>query len=258
MAKVEQSREELEQHLKDHVGFLQSSADAFDRGADGEAKRLAVSLRVLLHDTGNSHSLLGQLGRLAHGKFMSTALPHEEASIATHGGLVMMAGLGKETRYIAPLDDTVATRWIPFKDWWNETVFVDDKREKMSRRDLVLAVANQDGGAHVDAKLNETYGRLSRHNSMGWVHSDGKSETPIPKVERAAMRQVAHEVLATLDPTYRRKPDNSSAQMIFGGAMVVNGATPPPLPKVEKLSRNGPCPCGSGRRYKRCHGAGRP
>ena len=25
---------------------------------------------------------------------------------------------------------------------------------------------------------------------------------------------------------------------------------------VEKLGRNDPCPCGSGRKFKRCHGAG--
>jgi hypothetical protein len=96
-------------------------------------------------------------------------------------------------------------RVLPFQEWWNEIVFVDDQKQKMSRRDLVLALANQDGGAHVDPKLNETYARLSRHNSMGWTNSDGTTATAIPSAERAAMRQIAHELLATLDPSYRRK-----------------------------------------------------
>jgi uncharacterized protein YecA (UPF0149 family) len=26
------------------------------------------------------------------------------------------------------------------------------------------------------------------------------------------------------------------------------------LPKAEKIGRNDPCPCGSGRKYKECHG----
>jgi uncharacterized protein len=27
-----------------------------------------------------------------------------------------------------------------------------------------------------------------------------------------------------------------------------------PLPKKEKTGRNDPCPCGSGLKYKKCHG----
>ena len=59
MAKRPRSTEELEELLHEQLAFLESSAAAFDAGMDGEAKRLAVALRVLLHDTKNSHSLLG-------------------------------------------------------------------------------------------------------------------------------------------------------------------------------------------------------
>ncbi len=92
--RVAQSTQELEQHLDDHLSFLRNSADAYDNGQDGEAKRLAVSIRVLLHDTANSASLLGQLARL-NGKFLSTAIPHDETNLLTHGGLIMMGG-GKQ------------------------------------------------------------------------------------------------------------------------------------------------------------------
>jgi hypothetical protein len=33
--------------------------------------------------------------------------------------------------------------------------------------------------------------------------------------------------------------------------------TPPPAPRVAKAGPNSPCPCGSGKKYKKCHGAGR-
>src|SRR5689334_20759377 len=59
--KVPQTRDELLAHLADQVQFLSASAEAFDRGLEGEAKRLAVALRILLHDTRNQRSLLGQL-----------------------------------------------------------------------------------------------------------------------------------------------------------------------------------------------------
>ncbi|MCM2279242.1 MAG: SEC-C metal-binding domain-containing protein [Oligoflexia bacterium] len=28
-----------------------------------------------------------------------------------------------------------------------------------------------------------------------------------------------------------------------------------PLSSVDKVGRNDPCPCGSGKKYKKCHGA---
>jgi len=56
-----QSNEELQQHLKDIIQALELSAYAFDNGSEGEAKRLAAAIRVLVHDTESSKSLLGQL-----------------------------------------------------------------------------------------------------------------------------------------------------------------------------------------------------
>lgn len=246
--RVPQSKLELEQHLDDHLSFLRSSADAYDSGQDGEAKRLAVSIRVLLHDTGSSASLLGQLDRLK-GKFLSTAIPHDESNLLTHGGLIMMGG-GK---YLAMLDDVPIKRWLSFQEWWNEIVFVDDRKERLTRKQLVLAVVNQDGGAHVDPKLNETYACLSRHNSLGWVTTDGKSSNPIPKPERAAVRQIAHEVLVSSVPDYKKKV-NHNVDIIIGGAMFHRGTTPTLMPEQQKLGRNEPCPCGSGKKYKKCHG----
>jgi hypothetical protein len=251
VAGIPQSQDDLRAHLDDHLGFLVRSSEAFDQGHDGEVKRLAVSLRVLFHDTGQSHSLLGQLGRLG-GEFISTAIPHDSGNIATHGGLIMTSlGKGASTHF-APLDDVPITRWLPFQDWWNEIVFVDAQRAQLTRRDLVLAVANQDGGAHVDPKLSETYARLSRHNSMGWVQNPGN--VPIPNAERAAVRQIAHEALKTLVPNYQKKP-TVNAEIIFGGAMVHEGASAPPMQRSPKVGRNDPCPCGSGKKYKKCHGA---
>ena len=96
-AKIPQSIHELEAHLGEHLGFLRSSADAYDRGEDGEARRLVASLRVLIHDTAQSHSLLGQLGRL-NSEFISSALPHDQGNLSTHGGLIMIAASGKNTK----------------------------------------------------------------------------------------------------------------------------------------------------------------
>lgn len=251
-SKVTQSTDELEQHLADHIGFLKSSADAFDSGSDGEAKRLAVSIRVLCHDTPVSHSLLGQLGQLTR-RFLSTVIPFDPRNVSTHNGLAMIAHRGRDTVYVPMLDSVPYRRRIPFTDWWNEIVFVDDRRAHLSRKGLILAVANQDGGAHVGPELNEAYARLSRHNSLGWVIKAGVDELPIPKPERAAVRQIAHEVLSTLVPGYT-KQQTQQADMFSGGAMAFNGV-PAEWQSKTKPGRNDPCPCGSEKKFKKCHGA---
>lgn len=57
-----QTKAELIAHLREQLQFLRSSSLAFDVGNYGEAKRLAVILRILLHDTKRSASLLTSLG----------------------------------------------------------------------------------------------------------------------------------------------------------------------------------------------------
>lgn len=248
-----QSLAELVAHLEDHLGFLRRSAEEFDGGHKSEAKRLAVSLRVLFHATAQSHSLLSQLNRLS-GKFISTSIPYDPKNGLSHCGLIMTAMSTTHAEYVAPLDDFIFQRWLSFPEWWEEIVFVDNKKNTLSRKTLVLSIANQDGGAHVDPKLTDVYARLSRQNSLGWILTTGEDMPAIESPERAAIRQIAHETLKTLIPGYRKMP-KYECEIVFGGAMDVEGETLPPLPKQERLSRNEKCPCGSGRKYKKCHGA---
>ena len=50
MAKHRQTDPELMEHLHEQMGFLRRSAEHYDAGDFSEAKRLATTLRVLLHD----------------------------------------------------------------------------------------------------------------------------------------------------------------------------------------------------------------
>ena len=250
--RVKLTRQELEEHLQEQLPFLEASAYPYDDGLDGEAKRLAVTLRVLLHDAGRSRSLLGQLDRLS-GSFMSTAFPVVPGNKMSHSGLAMIGMSGQDTKYLAMLDDVPFTRWVSFKEWWSEIVFVDDERRELARSDLITVAANQDGGAHVDPALDATYHALSKRNSMGWRYSDGEVSTPIPFPERASIRQIAHEVLGTLHVGYKKRVEHQ-VDIISGGAMMLNASESPPMPRQAAVGRNDPCPCGSGVKYKRCHG----
>lgn len=87
-----------------------------------------------------------------------------------------------------------------FAEWWNEPVLVIQGGGSLSRRLLVLNLADTDGGAHVDDELDETYMAVSRENATGNVIRDER-DIPLPVHEGpqfAAVRQIAYEVIETL------------------------------------------------------------
>lgn len=255
MAKRPLTQQELTSHLSDQLAFLEASSSSFDTGFDAEAKRLALTMRVLLHDTNNSHSLLQQLGK-KNIKFVDTALPFDPKNLSTHGGLVFVAMNGPDTRYVAMLDDVPQLSHIDFDKWWDAPAFVDKDRNILTRRQLVLTAANQDGGGHVDPGIDEIYDKLVNNNSMNLSLTVAGVHRPLDGPERAAIRQIAHEVIKTLKPTYSKKPQHQ-AQMFVGGMSLVPGGPQAAQQVAEmypKVGRNKPCPCRSGKKYKHCHG----
>ena len=76
--------------LSEQTEFLRMSAAAFDEGQFAEAKRLAVAVRTLCHDTRRSHSLLGQLGIL-DGLTLSTErqLRRQTSLVTTSSSMAM-------------------------------------------------------------------------------------------------------------------------------------------------------------------------
>jgi len=204
MAKYTQTREELLGHLKGQIAFMKQSASSYDNGFEDEAKRLAVVIRVLVHDTSNSTSLLTLLNR-KNIKFYDSAVPYDPRNLLSYNGLTMMKISTKEgASYVAPLDGGAPTRSrtkkIPFNVWWENMFVIKDKDGKtFTRRDLVLNAANKDGGAHIDPNLDEAYASLSRFNSLGWKFfrndiEDNFRNSPVS----ASIRQITHEVLKTL------------------------------------------------------------
>jgi preprotein translocase subunit SecA len=52
----------------------------------------------------------------------------------------------------------------------------------------------------------------------------------------------------------RKRREQAEMQMIGAGAV----EKPQQVIRREKIGRNDPCPCGSGKKYKKCHGAAVP
>lgn len=215
-----QSEPELIGHLIEQVGFLRASADAYDAGEDSEAKRLATVVRTLCHDTPRSTSLLQQLGSLTRLRFVDTipdrpapnledldvtpSDPDGELKMVTVFSSPLAPMAGGPRGYVAQLDR--ASRSLPktFATWWGAPVVRDAQGNSMSRRDVVLALANQDGGAHVDPSLKQSeYVAISREQSLGTIEytgSDGRRHVVDANPLLAVMRQIAYEVDETLAP----------------------------------------------------------
>ena len=196
---------ELRVQLKDQIGFLISSCNLFDQGKKQEAKRIAAHLRILFHDTRMSKSLLSQLG-LESIRYLNTAEPYDPANLVSHVGLVSFkfdCPSGRRA-WIVPRgnpEKLPAKAMLPFPKWWNMIVIVAKGNKKdiaFSRRELVLHVANTDGGSHVDDTLDEKYMALSRWNAVGIATIQDGIEKPIDNPVFACIRQIAHEVLSTL------------------------------------------------------------
>jgi hypothetical protein len=245
--KHQRSRDELVEELKDQVGFLERSAESFDAGYEGEAKRLAATLRVLLHDHGkSSRSLLSQLDLKEGLQFLDTAEPIVPTNLLPTPGLVVMhlkagpeGGAGRYEPRFRMYPDLEGVP-IRFEPWWNESVAKDGEGVFFSRRNFVLTVANKEGGAHVDPSLNEEYAALTRRNSMGWMAVVGEDEAPFEgNIAFSCVRQIAWETIKSL---------HRDLEHLLGGDGLGRLA-------MADLGRNDPCPCGSGKKFKKCHAA---
>ncbi len=190
------ARPDLEDILREQIGFLERSNAAYDEGYYDEAKRIAVVVRVLLHDTQSSHSLFQQLSYKNY-KFLDTS-PNVDSQIP---GKIFQAGLaipslkGYVPRHQAP--QLHHPSWSNFTNWWNNPV-INTQERTYSRRELVLILANKEGGAHVDPKLTAHYENLKNKGSGFTIIKDGSAPKRMTQEEHACLRQIAYELLETI------------------------------------------------------------
>jgi hypothetical protein len=228
-----QSPAEIDRHLQEQIAFLDKSRAAYDSGDETEAKRLASSVRLLVHDTSHSTSLLRSAG-LKGIRFLDSAddiLPRNHAP--SFGLVVMRLGPGWN-RYCAPLRQTRAKPvwFVKFHEWWDRVVIHIPDQFSLTRRDLVLTMANQDGGAHVDTEIDEDYYRLTRENALGITIPTPVGGAPLSDIETASVRQIAEELRASLELRQTTiAPNLESSREVY-------------------------CPCKSGLSYSQCHKEG--
>lgn len=265
MTKIKQTKDDLIKYLDEQLEMLILLSDAYDQGKTIAAKQIATIIRILLHDTEKSHSLLSQL-ELKSSSFFDSCTPIENETGSTglvrsgsYAGLVGVS-VGSSTGYIPYLDDGPGNCFgnVSFDEFWNRVVLIDGGNESFTREYIITKVANQDGGAHVGPEIDKKYASLVRNNSMGWkVNLNNSEPKDLKGVELATVRQIGHELIRTLKPDYpKRKMVITGTSMIIGGMGVLIGMAKKMVPfrRIPKVGRNEKCPCESGLKYKRCHG----
>jgi preprotein translocase subunit SecA len=82
---------------------------------------------------------------------------------------------------------------------------------------------------------------------------EDEEEEPEPLPVAGAQRAAAQTSLQDFTRKIERKKEREMAELQFVGG---DGSTAnKPVVQGQKVGRNDPCPCGSGKKYKKCHGA---
>ncbi|HTR01201.1 MAG TPA: hypothetical protein VMH83_14470, partial [Candidatus Acidoferrum sp.] len=131
---------EFKEQLSSHLRFIKKSCASFDDGESDEALRIAVSLRVIFHDTKSSTSLLTHLGAKDSIKLASTFSFAKKINELSGGRFqaaaiypIMMTSKGRKV----PLDEWEINSWNGVEEWWNEVIWAEGG-ENYSRKDVVL------------------------------------------------------------------------------------------------------------------------
>jgi hypothetical protein len=217
--------ERLRTKFLEQLDFLLSSAEQYDKGRHTEALRMATAMRILFHD-----DLIGRIGGKRK-RLVSTCAPVDNRTQRYHG---LVKFVSRDGRYsvepvlddapfagantfevrglriqthgpiIEPSDSEAfnpnAITYLRVNKWWKQIVFVFSPSVTLTRCEITIGAANQDGGAHVDRELDRKYARLVEEGGLGFFLARGVDDLQpfrFSNVHFAALRQMTYEVLSS-------------------------------------------------------------
>jgi SEC-C motif-containing protein len=132
--------------------------------------------------------------------------------------------------------------------------------ELMRSRYTAFATGNVD--YVMDTHDPDRVGELDRKNTEAWSKDSEwlgfeliSTENGGPGDDAGVVEFVAKYKVKGLQISHRERSifRKHNSRWVFVDGQMVNG---PPIRRTEpRVGRNDPCPCGSGKKYKKCHGA---
>jgi preprotein translocase subunit SecA len=87
--------------------------------------------------------------------------------------------------------------------------------------------------------------------------TDGNEPPRQPRAEPAVEnKKVAQAAFVDLTRNIQRQKDQEMKTLLTASSSSESKGSEGPVIRGDKVGRNDPCPCGSGKKYKKCHGSG--
>ena len=209
---VDRTPAELLGDLLTQLKFLRQECAHYDAGDWTYGAQIAVKLRVLLHRTGMSHSLLGQITeRFAFScpDFLCLSTVRGEMSNKGRTDFVRSPLIQYQMTHRPDVPPVLTIRPVPlqsgkryerraFRTWWDGIdVVLIDREHFLTRKGVVCLLANEEGGAHIQPEMGEDTALLRRREA-----SSLRITAPLPdgtaRVYTASVDQVLAAVARTI------------------------------------------------------------
>lgn len=207
--KVKKTKDQLKSDVYGQLHLLEKFCEEYDNGDLLMVKPISTCLRVLLKESGSSKSLLHQLGKrdirwlnTSHGLHLDNQI--QECSL-----MITRVEIGEGAKHLPKCQTNYSIndyKETEFFSWFNEKIILDYNKRTFTRREIIMEVAEKDGGAHVDPELNEEYNSIkdpvfNREIKYG-IDDKGTTEHALGDIPGICIRQIAFEVLKTLREKY--------------------------------------------------------
>jgi hypothetical protein len=196
--------QEVKAAYENQLRALEASCAGYDAGNTWEAMRLAVAVYVLVNDGGRKNqSLITRMGLNRKLRFLASGPEIDGRNLLVDQPLVALKvqrhSDDRRTCIFVPLLETQSQshRWVSKDEWWGRDTIYKNGDLTMTRKQLVFALRNKEGGSHFDHLADESYIKYATEPAWKFQPVDGESHE-VQGVERATMRQVAWELIFAL------------------------------------------------------------
>lgn len=183
-------------HLRKQLNFLERSCNAYDAGDHDEAIRIATVIRIMIHQTQKSTSLLKHLNSTTI-NLLTTVRDFPTDTVSAVNSMSRLTIDINGVKNDPTLGNSSYRAQVPVSKWWDQIIIIDASM-KLTRKKIVLTAANQDGGAHVDANLDLDYEQLAAAGFSGSISGSNHGiefNDKLQGTNTICLRQMGYELL---------------------------------------------------------------